>query len=97
MAIVVEENRPKINFLSLLIWVVLIAVIAFAAYYFFFKEPEVIDVVIPADKNFENIDSLSKIQLDPEIIRNPDFESLTSYTTPPKEGRAGRENPFSPF
>ncbi len=97
MAIIVEENKKKGSLLNLLVWVIIIGVILFATYYIFFKEPEIIDVVIPQKDAFNNIDSLSKIKLDPEIIKNPAFEALNSYIDLPEKGRSGRLNPFSSF
>lgn len=97
MAIIVEEEKRKGGgFVGFLTWLVLIGVIAFAAYYIFFKKPEVVDVVIPA--NFENISQISAQKLEPEVIQeNPVFKSLESHTTPPSSARVGRVNPFLPL
>lgn len=97
MAIIVEEEKRNAGgFIGFLTWVLLIGVIAFAAYYIFFKKPEVVDVVIPA--NFENIGQISAKKLDPEVIKNdPVFGSLEPLATPPSSARIGRVNPFLPL
>ena len=97
MAIIIEENKKGFGLLNTLMWLIVIIVISFATYYIFFKKPEVIGEFIPPKDIFENIDQLSTITLDPEIIKNPAFQSLTSYITVPVSGRAGRPNPFLPL
>jgi len=97
MAIIVEEEKKGGGgFIGFLTWIILIAVIAFATYYIFFKKPERVEVIIPA--NFENISEISAKKLDPEVIQNnPVFRSLESLGTPPSTARVGRANPFLPL
>lgn len=97
MAIVIEEEKRGLGLLNGLMWLGVLAVVSFATYYIFFKQPEVVGEFIPSKDIFENIDQLSAITLDPEIIKNPAFKSLTSYVTVPKSGQAGRPNPFLPL
>lgn len=97
MAIIVEEGKKGISFLNILTWLIVIAVIIFATYYIFFKQAEVVDVIIPAKDAFENIDQLSKITLDPGIIQDPALQALNTYLPVPTTGRAGRPNPFLPL
>lgn len=97
MAIVIEEEKKSGGgLISFLTWLILIGVIGFATYYIFFKKPERVEVIIPA--NFENINEISTRKLDPEVIQNNEiFKSLVSHSTPPAEARVGRANPFLPL
>ncbi len=98
MAIIINDNNKKgVNFLNLFIWVLILGVILFSTYLIFFKQPEIADFVIPSKDTFDNIDYLSKITLNPDIIKNPAFEALTTYIDLPESGRSGRLNPFLPF
>lgn len=96
MAIIVEENRKRTNFLSVLTWLIVIGVIGFASYYIFFKKPEVVDIAIPTE--FQDTTELSKIKLNRASIDNDTtFGTLKPYTTPPSESRTGRTNPLLSF
>ncbi len=97
MAIIVEEEKKGGGgFIGFLTWIILIGVIAFAAYYIFFKKPEVVDVVIPA--NFENINQITAKRIEPEEIQNnPVFKSLITDPTYPTNVQIGRVNPFLPL
>jgi hypothetical protein len=98
MAIIVNDNNKRGgNLINLFIWVIILGVILFSTYLIFFKQPEIADIVIPSKDTFDNIDRLSKITLNPDIIKNPAFEALTTYINLPESGRAGRLNPFLPF
>lgn len=96
MAIIVEETRKRTNFLSVMIWLIVIGVIGFAAYYIFFKQPEIVDLAIPNE--FQDTTELSKIKLNRASIDNDaTFGTLKPYTTPPSDSRTGRSNPFLSF
>lgn len=96
MAIIVEEEKKGGGFIGFLTWILLIGVIAFATYYIFFKEPEKVEIIIPA--NFENITEISAKKIEPEVIQNdPVFKSLEALTTPPSSAKVGRVNPFLPL
>jgi len=96
MAIIVEEGKKGISFLNILTWLIIIAVIIFATYYIFFKQAEVVDVIIPAKDAFGNIDQLSKITLDSGIIQNPALQALTESIQVHSVGH-GRLDPFAPM
>lgn len=96
MAIIVEEEKRGSGILTFITWVTIIGVIGFASYFVFFKQPEIIDIVVPPE--FEDIEEISKAELRPEAIESdPVFNSLKQYVTLPKEGEVGRSNPFLPF
>lgn len=95
MAIIVEEDRPKINITQILMWFTVLAIVGFAVYYIFFAEPQIIDVPVPAA--FKNLDPLAQVNLVPEdLINSEQFKSLKEYITLPEPGNAGRVNPFIP-
>ena len=96
MAIIVEEGKKGIGFLNILTWLVVIGIIIFATYYIFFKQADVVDVIIPSKDAFDNIDQLSKIALDPSILDNPTLKSLTETISGSLVGH-GRLDPFAPL
>ena len=95
MAIIVEEERPGIKITSVLMWLTVLAVVASIVYYIFFAQPQIVDIAVPAE--FQNINNLSAIDLNPEeVIGSSAFQSLKQYVTPPQPGNTGRINPFVP-
>lgn len=94
MAILVEEEGQKVSITSILMWLTVLGVIAVAAYYIFFANPEIVDVAMPAA--FQNIDPLSQVNLAPEdVIDGTPFQSLELHVTMPEPGNSGRSNPFA--
>jgi hypothetical protein len=98
MAIVVEQERaPRLGLVKIVLWLIIIAVIAAAVYYLFFKRPDTIPNLI-APNGFQNTSNLSKINLDPAaVIQNPVFQSLKSHVGDLPTSTPGRANPFLPF
>ncbi|MBU6500334.1 MAG: hypothetical protein KGJ89_00695 [Patescibacteria group bacterium] len=95
MAIVLEEEKNKTNIVSIITWLAVLGIIVAAVYYIFFNQPQLVEVAAPA--NFQNVDPLSKIKLNPEdVINSQSFQSLKQYVAPPVPGNAGRDNPFVP-
>jgi len=95
MAIVVEEKK-SVNWIAILTIIIVVAVIFSAAYFLFFKKPELIEVVAPG--GLEGVSQISKISFDPEsVISAPTFKLLRQYGTTPNPSNPGRENPFKPF
>lgn len=98
MAIVVEEEKRGFGILTFIIWLAIIGVIGFGAYYIFFIQPEVVDIVFPSSLSnlsdlSENIDALR-----PELIESdPVFNSLKRWVTTPISPEVGRSNPFLSF
>jgi hypothetical protein len=94
MAIVVEQETKKVNWMTVISVVVFLAVMFFGAYYLFFKQPELIDVVAPAE--LERLSALSSVRFDPrDVVDSPVFQGLRDFSgtvTPPRTGKA---NPFA--
>lgn len=96
MAIVIEEEKSKVSLITFVTWLIILVIIAVAVYYIFFSQPQLIEISPPA--NFENINPLSKINLNPtDVVNNPNFQSLKQYITLPVPGNFGRSNPFVPL
>ncbi len=97
MAIVVEEERSKVNIVRLAGWLTVIVVIGAAIYYVFFVTPEL--VVLPQPTSLNTITPLNTISasLHPETVLNsPGYTSLKppSFALPDGHAPAGRPNPF---
>lgn len=96
MAIVVEAEARRTNFVRFFIWLVILGVIIAAVYYIFFKTPELVEVVVPP--TFRNTEELSRISLNPEsVVQSPTFNALRPYVTPLVPPPPGRPNPFLAF
>lgn len=93
MAIVIEEEKNRISPISIATWLVVMIIIGLAAYYIFFSQPQLVEITAP--QIFQNIDPLSKVNINPEdVVNGPGFQSLKSTITLPEPGNAGRANPF---
>ncbi|MCL5733516.1 MAG: hypothetical protein M1334_02525 [Patescibacteria group bacterium] len=92
MAIVIEEKKTKSGFVTVILWLVVLGIIIGAAYYLFFNQPQLIEVVVPG--NLQSAQNLTKISVNPQIVE-PLLQSLHSYiqsTGAPTN--IGRPNPF---
>ncbi len=96
MAIIIEEEKRKINWFNLAVGVLIIVLLGVAIYYLFFVSPELIEKMTPA--RLQSLEELSSIKLEPEeILNNPNFQILKQYTNPIeiKEELVGKTNPFA--
>ncbi|MEK7512598.1 MAG: hypothetical protein AAB601_00165 [Patescibacteria group bacterium] len=96
MAIILEEEKKPINWVSIVGIGVVVLVVFFGSYYLFFKKPQLIDVVAPID--LSNINALAQVQVfDPQaIVNSSNFKALKDFTTPLVLPPTGRSNPFRP-
>lgn len=93
MAIVIQEERRKINWFALSVILLIAAIIIGAAYYLFFVQPSLIEKAAPL--NLQSIKEISSIKLDPEaIVNNSRFQILKQYAEPIEIGPVGKSNPF---
>lgn len=93
MAIVIQEEKRKINWFALGVILLVTATIAAAIYYLFFIKPPLIEKVAPL--KLQSIKEISSIKLDPEaVINNPRFQILKQYVGPIEIGQFGKSNPF---
>jgi hypothetical protein len=93
MAIVIEEQKTRSGFITVVLWIVILGIIVGAAYYLFFSQPQLIEVVVPS--NFQSAQSISKISVNPQIV-SPFLQNLKVLI--PGAGSVpsnlGRPNPF---
>ncbi|MEK7496228.1 MAG: hypothetical protein AAB698_00815 [Patescibacteria group bacterium] len=93
MAIVIQEERKKINWFALSVILLMVATIVAAIYYLFFIKPPLIEKVAPL--KLQSIKEISSIKLDPEaVVNNPRFQILKQYAPPIEIGPVGKSNPF---
>jgi len=93
MAILIEEQRDRGQWITIVIWLVIIVVIGFSAYYLFFKRPNYVEIAIP--DNYKNTTELIKFNLRPdEVVNLPQFQALKQYVTVPALPSTGKANPF---
>jgi hypothetical protein len=97
MAIVVEEERSKVNIIQLLGWFTVLGVVGASLYYLFFAAPDL--VVIPPPPSFTAVAPLSSISVSPEsVLNSPAYTALKAppfpLPTPQGPAQVGRVNPF---
>ena len=97
MAIVVEEEKDRGGVVVLIGWLVVIITIVLAAYLIFFKNPQIIEKVGPA--NFRQTAQVAQINPKLDVFQNPLFtvrQEYGRYIQVPGEGTVGKANPFLP-
>jgi len=96
MAILVEEEKKSVNWIGIAAALIIVVIVFFAGYYVFFKDPGVIDQIIPRD--LQNVSQLTKTNINPkDVVGLPVFKTLQDFTTPLSLPQTGRDNPFKPF
>lgn len=94
MAIVVEQEKKKVSWITALSVAVFLLVVFFGAYYLFFKQPELIDVVAPAE--LERLRVISEVQFDPrDVVDSPVFQNLRDFAGTVPTPLTGKANPFA--
>ncbi len=93
MAIIIEQEKRKINWFALSVIILIIAVIVGGTYYLFFTSTPFVERVAPP--RLQSLEELSNIRLQPEaIINDPKFQILKQYINPIETGQTGKTNPF---
>ena len=93
MAIIVEEEKRKINWFALILAVSLAGIVISLAYYLFFAPTPLIGKAV--SQNTQTLKDLSDIKLNPEeVINNPKFQILRQYINPVEAGLPVKNNPF---
>ena len=79
MAIIVEEEKSKVNLVSLGGWLGIVVLIGVIVYYVFFAAPELVVIAPPA--SFQAITPISGANLHPEDVLNS--QAFTTLKPPP--------------
>lgn len=95
MAVIIDEEKKPVNWLTLGVAAVIVIIVFAGGYYLFFKKPQLIETVAP--KELDRLNSLSQVSFDPSgVLNSSGFKALRQYTTPSAPPAAGRDNPFEP-
>ena len=95
MAIIIEEEKRKINWFVLTLILSLVIIIGAAIYYLFFAVLPLVEKI--ASPRLQSLQELSSIKLQPEtIISDPRFQILKQYVNPIEiqTNSIGKTNPF---
>ena len=96
MAIIIEEEKKSGSWIGIAGTVIVVVIVFIGGYYLFFKQPELIEVVVPDQLNV--LTQLSGAKIDPQaVVGSPTFKSLRDYSQPLETPPKGRANPFKPF
>ncbi len=93
MAILIEEEKKRINWFALLGIIIVIGILSATAYYLFFVNPSSIDVIIP--HRLKTLQNVEQIKFNPaEILDNPVLRSLAPKVAPIIPEPSFNSNPF---
>ncbi|KKR88946.1 MAG: hypothetical protein UU85_C0008G0003 [Candidatus Wolfebacteria bacterium GW2011_GWA2_42_10] len=93
MAILIEEEKRKINWFALIVVLAIVAALTAAVYYFFFTNPPLIEVVVPG--RLKMLEETSRIKLNPaEILDSPALKNLKIQVPELVPESAFNPNPF---
>ena len=95
MAIEVEQEKKQVNVINMLIGIVVVLSLFAGVYFFLFRSPEFIDVVLPRD--LQNLSNISNIPFEPERVFNSEkYNALKEYSADISIPTTGKSNPFLP-
>jgi hypothetical protein len=93
MAILIEEEKKKINWFALLGILIVVGILASTVYYLFFINPSSIEIIIP--HRLKTLEQVDQIKFNPaEILDNPVLKSLAPKVAPIIPEPAFNSNPF---
>jgi hypothetical protein len=96
MAIIIEEQKRRINWFALALIVFVVAIIGAAIYYLFFASTPLVERVVPP--RLQSLQELSLIELQPEkVISDSRFQILKQYVDPIEvpTSSIGKTDPFA--
>jgi len=100
MAIVVQsEQGSRLNLIGIVGWMVVIFIVGIAAYYLFFKQPDLIAFTVSPERReeFDTVKKISELGLDPgKISKHPLWSGRTRQISIELPGTMGKNNPFLP-
>lgn len=93
MAIILEEEKKKINWFAIGVILAILAVLAAAVYYLFIVNPASVEVIVPI--GLKNLKETVQIKFDPqEIFENPVIKNLQKYEPSITPEPTFNPNPF---
>ena len=99
MAIVINDNERKVNWIAISIVSFILIVLILGTYYLFFSPTPLIEAIVPPD--IQKVSQISEIDISVGMVRqvtdNPVTKMLKAHIAPPAPGSFGRENPFSVY
>ncbi|MEE8131877.1 MAG: hypothetical protein V3T98_02425 [Candidatus Paceibacterota bacterium] len=95
MAIIIEEEKRKINWFAIVINIFLIALLGTVIYYLFFTQLPLIEVVLPI--RVQSLSQLANIEFDPQrLFSHPIYDILQQIIPSLSVTTSTRTNPFMP-
>ncbi|MEK7568395.1 MAG: hypothetical protein AAB498_02080 [Patescibacteria group bacterium] len=95
MAIIIEEEKRKINWFAAFVIILVLAILFVSVYYLFFSGEPLIEKVIPLQPELQSLNQLSSVKFDPALIADNNlFQLLRKYVNPIEIGPTGKDNPF---
>lgn len=88
---------------NIFIFFILVATVALGYYVYKDRNEDLVDssngqlaedVTVEASEFLTRLNQLKQIDLDSEILSDPRFTSLTTFSIPPEQEEIGRPNPF---
>lgn len=96
MALIIEQNKRRVNWFGIFVFIFLLGVIFGGGYFLFFGPTPVIEILAPVQ--LDSADKISRVTLDAgKIIEDPVLKTFREYGTAPGVGNLGRSNPFLPL
>lgn len=93
MAILMEEEKRKINWFILAIIVAIVVILSSTIYYIFFISPSTIEVIVPS--RLKLLQETEQLKFDPnEVLNNDTLKNLKSQVVPVVPEPALNNNPF---
>lgn len=96
MAIIIEQEKRKINLFVVATTAIVIGIVGAGVYYLFFINPGAIEMTIPGASNLKLLKETTQIKFNPnEVFENAAFKKLQLYIEPLKAEQPGYNS--SPF
>lgn len=93
MAILMEEEKRKINWFTLAIVFAIVVILGSAIYYIFFISPSTIEIIVPS--RLKLLQETEQLKFDPnEVLNNDALKNLKSQIIPVVPEPALNTNPF---
>lgn len=93
MALIIEQNRRRVNWFGIFVFLFFLIVIFGGGYFLFFGPTPAIEILSPIQ--LDSAERIAEVKLDAEtIMENSVLKNFREYGTAPGVGSLGRSNPF---